>query len=158
MAHNGAMDFSRVDLWTPWILYWTAAVAAVAGVALVVAGAWRAHRHRRFAASTGRNQDVRLLRDTRTQRRVGMGFLAVTGLLLGLGVWLHLSGLAGLRENLVRKYGYTAVEGIRQSGSGFTADLTTADGTVLEDELVLLEPTGEPLVGEDIFYDLPGGR
>lgn len=152
------MTYAPVDLWTPWILYWVAAVAIVAGASLVAAGAWRARRHRRRAEASGTHQDRSVMQDTRTQRRVGVGALVLAGALVAVGVWLHLEGLAAFRENLAAKYGYTAVERIRQSGGpGFIADLTRPDGTVLRDERVILEPTGEPMVGEDIFLDVIGG-
>lgn len=157
MRHNAVMTFVPVNLFTPWLVYWVAAVLVVIGATLVVAGVWRARRHRAFALSTGRNQDIRLLTDTRTQRRLGVGALVVAVLLIGVGVWQHLDGLAAFRSNLETKYGYTQIERIRQSGSGFVADLTLPDGTVLKDEMVLLDPTGEPFVGEDKFRDTVGG-
>jgi len=145
------MDFANVDLVTPWVLYWLASLAFVVGGTLVVVGLWRARRHRRFAAAHGRNTDVGLLEDTRVQR--GVGAVALTAA-VGLGVTgavLHVQGLDALRGNLEAKYGYPSVDRIRQSGPGFVADLTQADGRVLRDEMVLLESSGEPVVGEDIF-------
>ncbi|MBM4575131.1 hypothetical protein GS489_33680 [Rhodococcus hoagii] len=100
---------------------------------------------------TARNPEIGLLEDTRTQRG-GRGCRA-----RGRrrprrdGRVLHVQGLDAFRGNLEAKYGYTAVDRIRQSGPGFVADLTQADGTVLRDEMVLLESSGEPVVGEDIF-------
>ena len=31
------------------------------------------------------------------------------------------------------------------------------DGTVLKDEMVLVDPSGEPFIGDDIFIDVIGG-
>lgn len=151
------MTFAPVDLATPWIAYWGAALSLVIGACLVGAGRWKASRQRRYAESTGRNVDINILQDARTQRRVGLVALALAGLLVAFGVWTHLTGLGHLRDNLTQKYGYTKIERIRQSGSGFAADLTTRDGTVLKDEIVLLDPSGEPFVGDDIFIDTIGG-
>ena len=150
MSHWG-MDFANVDLVTPWILYWLASLTLVVGGTLVVVGLWRARRHRRSAATHGRNPEIGLLEDTRTQRGVGAVALAAAVALGATGAVLHVQGLDAFRGNLEAKYGYTAVDRIRQSGPGFVADLTQADGSVLRDEMVLLESSGEPVVGEDIF-------
>ena len=96
-----------------------------------------------------------VLDNTRLQRRVGAVMLAVAAVLAGVGVWTHLAGLDTLRQNLTAKYGYTSIERIRQSGTGFIIDLTQPDGTVLRDEMVLVDPSGEPFVGEDIFQNPP---
>ena len=96
-----------------------------------------------------------VLDNTRLQRRVGAVVLAVAAVLAGVGVWTHLAGLDTLRQNLTAKYGYTSIERIRQSGTGFIIDLTQPDGTVLRDEMVLVDPSGEPFVGEDIFHNPP---
>ena len=151
------MTFAPVDLATPWIAYWGAGVSLVVGVCLVGAGRWRALRQRRYAESTGRNVDLGIVQDARTQERVGLAGLVLAGALVGFGVWTHLTGLDHLRDNLTLKYGYADIDHIRQSGSGFAADLTLPDGTVLKDELVLLAPSGEPFVGEDVFIDTIGG-
>lgn len=151
------MAFERVDLTTPWLAYWAALLALVIGAALLAAGIWRERRHRRHAAAHGRNTEVDVLDNTRLQRRVGVVGLVVAVVLAGVGVWTHLAGLDALRQNLTAKYGYTDVERIRQSGTGFIIDLTQPDGTVLEDEMVLVDPSGEPFIGDDIFIDVIGG-
>ncbi|MBZ9934489.1 hypothetical protein LB570_30955, partial [Mesorhizobium sp. BR1-1-5] len=84
-------------------------------------------------------------------RRAWDEALAAAVALGATGAVLHVQGLDAFRGNLEAKYGYTAVDRIRQSGPGFVADLTQADGTVLRDEMVLLESSGEPVVGEDIL-------
>lgn len=145
------MSFAPVDLTAPWLAYWVAALALVVGAILLVAGIWRARRHRRHAAAHGRNTEVDVLENTRLQRRVGAGALVVAAVVTAVGGWMHVTGLDALRENLTVKYGYTSIERIRQSGSGFIADLTRPDGTVLRDEMVLVDPGGEPFVGDDIF-------
>ncbi|MCT2325128.1 hypothetical protein M3700_05440 [Micrococcus luteus] len=96
-----------------------------------------------------------VLDNTRLQRRVGAVMLAVAAVLASVGVGTHLAGLDTLRQNLTAKYGYTSIERIRQSGTGFIIDLTQPDGTVLRDEMVLVDPSGEPFVGEDIFHNPP---
>ena len=109
----------------------------------------------RHADEHGRNTEVDVLDNTRLQRRVGAVMLAVAAVLASVGVGTHLAGLDTLRQNLTAKYGYTSIERIRQSGTGFIIDLTQPDGTVLRDEMVLIDPSGEPFVGEDIFHNPP---
>ena len=43
------------------------------------------------------------------------------------------------------------------TGAYLVADLTQEDGTVLTEQKVYFEQDGEPLTGDDIFLELPGG-
>lgn len=150
------MTFAPVDLQTPWLLYWAAAVAAVVGGFLALAGRWRERDHRRRQAAAGSHVVMRVLENTRLQRRVGYGALVLA---LAVAVWgavAHVQGIDALRGNVRQKYG-AEVEDVRQSGSGVTVDLVHPDGTREEDQYMAVEQDGEPVYGAELVESPPIG-
>lgn len=70
---------------------------------------------------------MRLLEDTRLQRRLGAGALAAAVAVAGLGLLLQERVDRNLRENIMAKYDVVAVEEISGHGDGFRVELDEQD-------------------------------
>lgn len=144
---HSAAAYAPVYTFEPMVLLWLALLFLVIGGTLLVAGWARARHHTSWSEQTGRRPVLRLLEDTRLQRRLGAGVLAAA-LLAGVGSFtFHQFADRNLRENIMAKYDVVAVEEISGRGDGFTADLHWADGTVDRGELIHLATDDEPYLG-----------
>ncbi len=149
--------YQPVDFQSPVTTLWIVAVLMVVAAAAYGHATWRRRKHLRHAEQTGRHPDPNLLRDTRIERVVA-AVLVVPALVLAgfsaVGAWqTH----QNVRSNLAEKYGVTSVDNDHWTGAYLVADLTQEDGTVLTEQKVYFEQDGEPLTGDDIFLELPGG-
>lgn len=141
----------------PWIGLWVTLICGAIALTLILVGVLRLRGHRSYSAREGRNVDPNLLHDTAIQRRVGYGFAVVAAIAAVVGVVLFFQDRAAFESNVKAKYPEVAeLTNVEQTGMSFIADVTFADGTTAERELIMLEPTGEPFLGEDILGE-PGG-
>lgn len=150
------IDFETISFVGPWIGLWVGLVCGAIALTLVLVAVVRVRRHRAHAVRDGRNQDPNLLHDVTLQRRVGYGFAAVAVVGAAAGAVLYVQDRAAFEHNVRAKYPQVVeLEDVQQTGTSYTADLRWADGTAVQDELIVVEPDGEPFLGEDILGE-PG--
>lgn len=144
---HSAAAYAPVCTFEPPAMLWLALLLLVIGGTLLFDGLRRARRHTSWSEETGRRPAMRLLEDTRLQRRLGAGALAAALAFAGLGLLVQEKADRNLRDNIMAKYDVVAVEEISGRGDGFVADLHWADGTVDRGELIHLAAGDEPFVG-----------
>lgn len=150
------IQYETISFTLPWIGLWVTLICGAIALTLVLVGLVRVRRHRAYAARENRNVDPNLLHDSAVQRRVGYGFAVVAAAAAVMGVVVFFQDRAAFEHNVQAKYPeIVEVANVRQTGMSFTADLTYADGHTAEGELVMVNPDGEPLIGEDILGE-PG--
>lgn len=150
------IEFETISFVGSWAGLWVALICGAIALTLILVAVVRVRRHRAYSARERRNVDVNLLHDTTVQRRVGYGFAVVAVLGLAVGVFLFFKDQAAIEHNVKAKYpDIVEMADVQQTGMSYTADLTWADGRTAQDELILVEPTGEPFIGDDILGE-PG--
>lgn len=154
----GTVDsYGAVDFQSPVVTLWVVGALLVLAALVIVHAVWRRRRQISFARRTSRNVDPNLIRDTRVEQVVGYCLLGGAVVLAGFAGWGAWQTHQNVRANLQEKYGVTAVENDHWNGAFLMADLTFEDGTVEQRARVYFEPDGEPLTGEDIYSEIPGG-
>lgn len=150
------IDYQTISFVGSWAGMWVALICGAIALTLILVGVVRVRRHRAYSARENRNVDPNMLHDTAVQRRVGYGFAAVAAVGLAVGVVLYFKDQAAIVHNVKAKYPEVVeVADVKQTGMSYTADITRADGTTSDDELIMVEPTGEPRIGDDILGE-PG--
>lgn len=146
------ISYETISFTLPWVGLWVMLLCGAIALTLILVAVVRVRRHRAHAERESRNVDPNLLHDTAIQRRIGYGFAVVAAIAAVMGVLTFLQDRAAFEGNVKAKYpDVVEVSGVEQTGMSFTADLTYADGSTAEDELIIVEPTGEPFYGDDIL-------
>lgn len=155
-----SIAYETISFTLPWIGLWVTLICGTIALTLILVGIVRVRRHRAHSARENRNVDPNLLHDTAIQRRIGYGFAVVAAAAAVMGVVTFVQDRAAFEHNVKAKYpDVVELAHVEQTGMSFTADVTYADGTTAERELIMVEPTGEPLMGEDILGEPgTGGR